>query len=75
MKPKTDYLETFYEIVAGFYSSPDSKVLQEIEEEQGRGGLWEFAEKLTDEFQEQYKNFEWDGEFFDIIDEFLKVRL
>ena len=68
---KVEYLETFYEIVAAFYSYLDSKILQNIEETQGRGGMWEFAIKLTDEFQELHNNREWDGEFFDEIENFL----
>jgi hypothetical protein len=50
-------------------------VLEKIESTQGRGGMWEFAEKLTDEFMELYKDFVWDGEFFDKIDEFLNSKL
>ncbi|MGL5713275.1 MAG: hypothetical protein ACRCX2_09670 [Paraclostridium sp.] len=75
MKPTTEYLEAFYEIVANFYLHTHSKVLEEIETTKGRGGMWEFAESLTDEFMEKYKDFEWDGEFFDKIDEFLKNKL
>lgn len=75
MKPTTEYLETFYEIVAGFYNNPQSKVLEDIENTKGRGGMWEFAEQLTDEFIKKYEDFEWDGEFFDKIDEFLREKL
>lgn len=70
-----DYLETYYEIVAGFYSNPDHPKLVEIEETQGRGGMWEYAKELTDKFQEKYKNHFWDGDFYDKIDEFMEYEL
>jgi hypothetical protein len=70
-----DYLETFYEIVAAFYSNSESEILSNIEENLGRGGMWEYATELTDEFQKLHVGREWDGEFFDEIDNFLIDKL
>lgn len=67
----TSYLETFYEIVVGFYSNPHSEVLIEIKNNQ----MWAFAMQLTDEFEEINKDRFWDGEFYDEIDEFLNEKL
>ena len=75
MKVDTEFLETFYEIVAAFYSNPASRVLQNIEENEGRGEMWEYATKLTKQFQELHKDKVWDGEFFDEINNFLIDKL
>lgn len=75
MESFDEYLETYYEIVAGIYNNPDNTILQNIEETQGRGGMWELTKKLTDEFQEKYKEHIWDGDFFDAIDKFLQEKL
>ena len=75
MKIDTSYLETYYEIVAGFYSNPNSPVLKEIEEGVGRGGLWDFAKELTDEFETIHKDREWDGDYFDELDNFIETKL
>jgi len=75
MNLDTEFLETFYEIVAAFYSNPTSRRLQDIEENEGRGGMWEYAQKLTEQFQELHKDREWDGEFYDEIDNFLIDKL
>ena len=69
------YLETYYEVVAAFYSYPQSLVIQQIENEQGRTGLYQFARELADEFEKINEGRFWDGEFFDEIDEFLKNKL
>jgi len=71
MELDIDFLETFYEIVAAFYTNPTSRILQNIEENEGRGGMWEYAIKLTKQFEELHKHKEWDGEFYDEIDSFL----
>lgn len=41
-----------------------------IYNEQGRGGLYTALIHLTEEFQKFYKGFEWDGEFFDAVDQY-----
>ena len=68
----SDYLEIFYEIVAHFYSNPNSNILEKVEREEGRGGMWELAQSLADSF---YQDKIWDGEFFDSLENFLKQKL
>lgn len=53
---------------------PQGEVLKRYES-QGRCGLYKLAEELTDEFESKYKDFEWDGEFFDCITAFMKEKL
>lgn len=67
------YLETYFEIVDQICIDTDNldSLAYNIAETQGRGGLYELAEKLTDEFEELYHGVEWDGEFFDKIEEFI----
>ena len=71
MNLDTEYLETYYEIVAAFHFNSTSKFLDEVQQEQGRGGMWEYAQTLTNEFQELHKDREWDGDFYDELDNFL----
>jgi hypothetical protein len=77
IKPNTDYLETFYEVVACFYSYQENEFLLNIENTKGRGGMWELAESLTDEFQELHKDTNWGEEldWHDTLDQFLTEKL
>ena len=69
--------ETHYEIVAGiiFHIDIEGTVPNTIQKEQGTGGLYELASDLTDEFELKHKGRQWDGEFFDELDEFLEIKL
>ena len=69
------WYETFYEVVAAFYNQSKTPILDEIENTKGRGGMYEYAEKLTDDFELLNKDRVWDGEFFDEIDNYLKDKL
>lgn len=73
------YLETYYEIVDSISFSIDTdkepSKIYEVQQQQGRGGLYELAKELTDKFENLNKGREWDGEFFDEIDEFLNKEL
>lgn len=75
----TSYLETHFHVSHAIQAeaSKDTPkgIVQERIEKQGTGGLYELAEELTDKFEELHKGREWDGEFFDEIDEFLKKEL
>lgn len=72
----TSYLETFFEITEYIVSTCERErsMANNILLEQGRGGLYELAEQLTNEFELKYENTEWDGEFFDTIESFLKLK-
>lgn len=75
----TSYLETYYEIVSGITESINlgdlSKRVTLVQGIEGRGGLYELAEKLTNAFELLYKDKEWNGDYFDTIDEFLNKEL
>jgi hypothetical protein len=42
-----------------------------IDKMQGRDGIYQLAEKYTDIFEQQYKDKEWNGEFYDVVEEFV----
>jgi hypothetical protein len=67
--------ETHFEIVSAIADellreSEDSKVV-ELYATNGRGAVWELAEAMTDKFEALNKGREWDGEFYDELDEFI----
>jgi hypothetical protein len=67
----TSYLETHFEIVSHIERNWESnKHLLVIQQQQGHGGFYELAEEITDAFELKNKGREWDGEFFDEIEEF-----
>ncbi len=72
----SSYLETHFEIVKHLTQTADfSGSLSNMRREsQGIGGLYELAEDLTNEFEKLHKDKFWDGDFFDIMDEFLKEK-
>lgn len=72
--------ETHFEVVSYItdlrYKSPiKSNVIEEIQLRQGTSGFYELAEELTDEFENLNEGREWDGEFFDEIEDFLEKKL
>jgi hypothetical protein len=79
MEMDEEYLETYFEIAMRIadslanYRQPD--FVTKRYDNQGRGGVWELAKELTDEFQEIHKDKEWDGEFFDELDLFWEKKL
>jgi hypothetical protein len=77
-KPNISWIETHHEIVSAIAISlhldePDTIFIKRSEE-QGTGGLYELAKELTDEFELLNKDREWDGEFFDEIEEFIQSK-
>lgn len=52
-----------------------SGMVEQVREADGMGGLWELAKDLTDEFEKTNADREWDGEWIDTIDEFIKSKL
>ena len=80
MKKDADWIETHFEMVAGIavemIKEPVlSTVISKRYEDQGRGGMWELAEEMTNKFIEQNKDKVWDGEFFDEIESFIESEL
>lgn len=75
----TDWLETYFEVVSAIalerakdFPAP---LIQEINDTQGTGGFYELAQELTDKFELENAEREWDGDFFDAIDRFMSDAL
>jgi hypothetical protein len=66
--------ETHFEIVKAIANTPEDagNKVTNTECMKGRGGLYELAEELTSKFEKLHKGKQWDGEFFDAIEEFLE---
>ena len=76
----SEWQEAHFEIVSVIATELNkdeitSKVIEDRYSAQGRGGMYELAEELTDKFQKLHENSEWDGDFFDAIEEFLQEEL
>lgn len=74
----SDYLETYSQITRSLWEYVDtheSNKIKELYEQQGTGGLWLIAEEYSKQFDELHKNKEWDGEFFDEIEIFMKTKI
>lgn len=75
------YLETYYEVVSfinrtveDWEGDTDSSVNNTLGHK-GRGGLWELATEWTNEFQEKYKDYDWeDATWFDTLEDFLTEK-
>ena len=57
-----------------FGNEKSYKQIINIAETQGRGGLYDLAKELTFEFENKFLNREWDGEFFEEINDFLNEK-
>ena len=68
-------METHHEIVTHLASTVDfsGSAAHYASEQGGTGRLWELGEELTDMFENKYKDFFFDGEFYDYIEEFLQA--
>jgi hypothetical protein len=81
----SSWAETHFEVIAEItrtWDEDDRELgqkprnrVERVQDEQGRGGLYELAEELTIKFEQKNKGKAWDGEFFDAIEEFLKTEL
>lgn len=65
--------ETHFEIVKAIALNGEDyhNKVNDIEAIRGTGGLYEFAEELTNKFELLNKGRVWDGEFFEEIEEFI----
>lgn len=68
--------ETHFEVVQAITLVPEDawNRVTNTRAMQGTGGLYELAEELTDEFEKLHEGKNWDGEFFDAIEEFLQEK-
>ena len=77
----TSWYETFYEVVAKitYILHTDlretCRILKDITNMRGRGGLYDLAYELTQNFENYYQGKVWDGDYFDTIDKFLEKEL
>ena len=71
---ETHYLIT-QEIIFECITDEPKGLVKTTSETEGQGGLFELAERLTDEFENLYKDKEWDGEYFDTIVNFTNKKL
>jgi len=74
------WLETFYEIVTTINEryeteNPFAPLALEVSYKGGRGFRRLLAEAMTDEFENMNKGREWDGGFFDEVDDFVGIVL
>lgn len=72
--------ETHFEIVTEInlqiIENRECKRISEINDEFGRGGLFDLAKELTDKFEETYVDCDWNnGDWFEAIQDFLKKEL
>ena len=75
----TNWAETHHEIVSAvteiMLTDRLPIVLEEIQLEQGTGGIYEFCIDLADEFEELNRGREWDGEFYEEIESFINQKI
>lgn len=77
-RPSSDYLETHYVISTFIERNQDTvESLEKINNELGRGGLWDLAQQLTTEFETTYEGVEWGLEldWHDTLEEFLNKKI
>ena len=75
----TSWHETHFEVVQAItlIAQQDEPygIVAETQEQVGMGGLYELAQELTNEFEREFAGHEWDGEFYDTIEEWLAEKL
>ena len=73
------WTETHHEIVKAIHYNLDQPNYEgkayEVMADEGTGGLYEFAQELTDKFEKYHHDVTWDGEYFDKLEEFLAIEL
>ena len=72
----TSWYETHHEIVEYIQRTADDEtgMVHKTREGQGIGALYEMGQELTDEFEKLHAGREWDGEFLDEVEIFLKQK-
>lgn len=67
------WIETYNEIsyfIRGLIEGENSKII-ELYEKVGYGLIYELSKELTNEFELLYKDYQWDGDFYDSVEEFV----
>lgn len=69
----TSWQETHYEFIGMIEQcrlmEKQPNKIKDINDNQGTGGFWELAKELTDKFEKAHEGYEFDGEFFDSVEE------
>jgi hypothetical protein len=69
------WAETHHEVVAIVTRTMDQDnypvFLEKIQMEKGSGGIWEFCIAFTFQFEQAHKGREWEGDWFDTLEETL----
>lgn len=74
------YLETYFEIVDYITMerikppSEYSTLFKDIQETSGTCGFWDLAEAWTNEFEAKERGRIWDGEFYEEVEDFCKLK-
>lgn len=70
------WIETYFEVVSHINNTVNKEktIAHGRMTQQGTGGLYEMAEELTDQFETINQGREWDGEFFDEIENWLTEK-
>lgn len=72
------WYETFFELSLLFADELNKDILvgeiKNAHESHGRGAIYELAEQWTDEFEKINLDRDWDGEFYEEIEEFFKLK-
>lgn len=74
----TSWVETHHEVVLHIgditRGSMEEGVVLDRYEAQGIGGMYELAEELTDEFEKAFEGHEWDVDWRDTVEDFLRKK-
>jgi hypothetical protein len=49
-------------------------IIDRVRKDDGLTGLYDMAKKWTDEFENEYRGKEWDGDYLDTLDSFLIAK-
>lgn len=76
----TSWMETFYEftsLIEGMRSEEKNPhpIINNIQETQGTVGFYELAQELTNKFEKKFKDHEWDGQFYDEVNNYFMEHL
>jgi len=74
-----NWAETHHEIVSMITLMMDNdnypKKLEDTQIQHGSGGIWDLCIDLTDKFELENKDREWDGEYYEEIENFIEKEI
>ena len=77
LKNFRSWAETHHLIVTeiALLTDVEGSLPNRLRSEGGITALFDLSIKLTDDFERIYRDVEWDGEYFDTVESFLKINL